>query len=511
MFCVVVRICLPVVIAALLWGCAVGPSYHRPAPPANASYSPEEMPATTGSTPLHGGEAQRLVPGSELSFRWWELFRSPALDSLVSEALVKNSNITAAQAAVAQAQELVYAQRGFFFPVIDATYQLERHKVAGNFMNSETPGVQQSGLNLLPQVEDLTTFPHNQPLFYSFHTAELTVSFVPDVFGGNRRQMESLEAQRDAQRFALEATYVTLVTNVVAAAIQEASLRTQISATEQIIQVQTRSLEILRQQLRAGFAMQIDVDAQVAALALIQTTLPPLREQLEKTRDLLRALVGRLPSSEVAQFNLDDLQLPSDIPLSVPAKLVEQRPDVRAAVAQLHSANAQIGVAVAAMLPQFSITGTYAGNATTFSQMFASGGPFWNIFANATQPLFHGGTLWHQKHAADRAMQQAAAQYASTVLSAYQNVADSLRALLCDSDALAADIEAENAAKVIVDLTRRQQEAGYVSYLAVSSAEVAWQQALLTRVQAQAARFGDTVALFQALGGGWWNREGVSL
>jgi NodT family efflux transporter outer membrane factor (OMF) lipoprotein len=363
----------------------------------------------------------------------------------------------------------------------------------------------------LPQLEDLTTFPHNQPLFYTFHTAELTVSFVPDVFGGNRRQMESLAAQRDAQKFALEATYVTLVTNVVAAAIQEASLRAQISATEQIIQVETRSLEILRQQLRVGFAMQIDVDAQVAALALVQTTLPPLREQLEKTRDLLRALVGRMPSSEVAQFNLDDLQLPGEIPLSVPAKLIEQRPDVRAAESQLHSANAQIGVAVAAMLPQFSITGTYAGNATTFSQMFASGGPFWNIFANATQPLFHGGTLWHQKHAADRAMQQAAAQYVSTVLSAYQNVADSLRALLCDSDALAADVEAEDAAKVMMDLARRQQEAGYVSYLAVSSAEVAWQQALLTRVQAQAARFGDTVALFQALGGGWWNREGVSL
>jgi NodT family efflux transporter outer membrane factor (OMF) lipoprotein len=508
---IVVRACLGGVVSALLWGCAVGPHYHRPALPANASYAPEEMPTTIASAPVHGGEAQRLVPGGELPFRWWELFRSAAVNSLVSEALGKNSSIAAARAAVAKAQECVYAQRGFFFPVIDATYQLERHKVAGNLLNSETPGVQQNGSNLLPRREDLSTFPHNQPLFYTFHTAELTVSFVPDVFGGNRRQMESLEAQRDAQKFALEATYVTLVTNVVAAAIQEASLRAQIGATEQIIRVDTRSLEILRQQLRVGFAMQIDVDAQEAALALVRTTLPPLREQLEQTRDLLRALVGRLPSSEVAQINLDDLQLPGEIPLSVPAKLIEQRPDVRAAESQLHAANAQIGVAVAAMLPQFSITGTYAGNATEFSQMFSSGGPFWSIFAAASQPLFHGGTLWHQKHAAERAMQQAAAQYASTVLSAYQNVADSLRALLCDSDALAADLEAENAAKVTLDLTRKQQETGYVSYLAVSSAEVAWQQALLQRVQAQAARFGDTVALFQALGGGGWNREGDAL
>jgi NodT family efflux transporter outer membrane factor (OMF) lipoprotein len=236
--------------------------------------------------------------------------------------------------------------------------------------------------------------------------------------------------------------------------------------------------------------------------------LPPLQTQLEQTRDLLRALVGQLPNQDVAEtFELDALELPPELPLSLPAKLIEQRPDVRAAEAQLHAANAQVGVAVAAMLPQFSITGNAGGNADQFAWLFRSGGPFFTIVGGVTQPLFEGGTLLHTKRAADATLKQAAAQYQGTVITAYQNVADSLHASLADADALAADVEAENSAKVTYDLTRRQLEAGYVNYLALLSAETAYQQALLTRVQAQATRFGDTVALFQALGGGWWNRK----
>jgi hypothetical protein len=205
-------------------------------------------------------------------------------------------------------------------------------------------------------------------------------------------------------------------------------------------------------------------------------------------------------------FELDALQLPPEMPLSLPAKIIEQRPDVRAAEATLHAANAQVGVAVAAMLPQFSITGSYGGNADQFSWMFRHGGPFWNLVGDVTQPIFQGGTLLHRKRAARAALKQAAAQYQSTVITAYQNVADTLHASLSDADALAAQVDAENAAKVTYDLTRRQMETGYVNYLTLLSAEAAYQQALLARVQAQAARYGDSVALFQALGGGWWNR-----
>jgi NodT family efflux transporter outer membrane factor (OMF) lipoprotein len=503
-----VRAALLVSVAAFGASCAVGPRYHRPEAPPNAGYAPAPLPETGASVPIHGGEAQRLVSGRDLPFEWWELFRSPALNALVERAFRANPTIASAQAALVQAQELVYAQQGYFFPTIAANYDFERQKIAGNLTLDNVPGVEGNGDNLLPPVQDPNNYPHTHPLSYSLHTAQLTVGFVPDVFGANWRQVETLAAQTDAQRFALEATYVTLASNVVAAAIQEASLRAQLEATRQIIEADTKSLQILRDQFRLGLAMRIDVAAEEAALGQAKMLLPPLQRQFEQTRDLIRALVGNLPNQEVPEtFEIDALQLPAELPVSLPAKIIEQRPDVRAAEAQLHAANAQVGVAVAAMLPQFSITGNAGGNADQFSWMFRSGGPFWTIVGGVSQPILEGGTLLHRKRAAKAALQQAAAQYQSTVIAAYQNVADTLHASLSDAEALSLDVEAENSAKVTYDLTRRQMEVGYVNYLALLSAETIYNQTLLTRVQAQATRYGDTIALFQALGGGWWNRK----
>jgi NodT family efflux transporter outer membrane factor (OMF) lipoprotein len=496
--------------AAMTCGCAVGPHYHKPEAPAGAGYSPTPLQESSSSAEVHGGEAQHLIAGRDIPFEWWELFQSPALNSCIEQAFKANPNVAAAQAALRQAQELVYAQQGFFFPTVGASFQAERHKVSGNTNSSETIGVQGSGLNKLPQAENPTGNPHNLPSYYSFYTAELAVGFVPDVLGGNRRQVESLAAQKDAQRFALEATYITLASNVAAAAIQEASLRAQIQATRRIIEADEKSLQILRDQFRLGFAMRIDVAAQEAALAQAAATLPPLQKQLEQGRDLMRVLTGKLPNGEDPAFELDALQLPPEVPLSLPAKIIEQRPDVRAAEAQLHAANAEVGVAMAAMLPQFSITGQYGGSATQISQMFRAGGPFWSLYGDVSQPLFQGGTLLHQERAAKQALRQAAAQYRSTVIAAYQNVADTLHVSLSDAEALSLDVEAEASAKVTYDLTRRQMASGYVDTLTLLSAESAYQQTLLTRVQAQATRYGDTVALFQALGGGWWNRKEVA-
>jgi NodT family efflux transporter outer membrane factor (OMF) lipoprotein len=491
----------------LVTACAVGPQYHRPASPVSAGYAPAPLPDASASAPVHGGEAQRLVDGRDVPFEWWQQFQSPALNALVERAFAANPTIVAAQAALVQAQELVYAQRGYFFPTFAANYDFARTKIAGNFTLDDAPGTQGNGHDLNPPLLDLQNSPHTAPLLYDFHTAQLNVGFVPDVFGANRRQMESLAAQRDAQRFALEATYITLASNVVAAAIQEASLRAQIAATQQLIAADGRALQILRDQFRLGFAARIDVAAQETALAQAEATLTPLQEQFEQTRDLIRALVGNLPNQDVPEtFELDALQLPPELPVSLPARIVDQRPDVRAAEAQLHAANAQVGVAVAAMLPQLSITGAYGGNADEFAWMFRHGGPFWNLVGNVTQPIFQGGTLLHRKHAADDALKQAAAQYQSSVLTAYQNVADALHASLSDAEALAANVRAESAAKVTYDLTRQQLEVGYVNYLMLLNAETTYQQALILRVQAQAVRYGDTVALFQALGGGWWNR-----
>jgi NodT family efflux transporter outer membrane factor (OMF) lipoprotein len=496
------------VLAALAAGCAVGPRYHRPEAPAAAGFAPVPLPQTSASAAVHGGEAQRLVSGRDIPFEWWQLFQSPGLNALVEQAFKTNPTLPAARAALVQAQELVSAQRGYFFPTVNANYSFERQKIAGNLTVDNVPGVEGNGDDLLPPVQSLDNFPHTHPFFYDLHTAEVTVGFVPDVFGANWRQVETLAAQTEAQRFALEATYITLASNVVAAAIQEASLRAQIEATRQIVTADEKSLQILRDQFRLGFAMRIDVAAQEAALGQARMLLPPLQKQFEQTRDLIRVLVGNLPNQDVAEtFRLDELQLPPELPVSLPARIIDQRPDVRAAEAQLHAANAQVGAAIAAMLPQFSITGSDGGNADQFAWMFRTGGPFWTIIGGVSQPIFEGGTLLHKERAAKAALAQAAAQYQSAVLTAYQNVADTLHASLFDADALAADVRAETSAKVSYDLTRQQLEVGYASYLSLLSAETAYQQTLLTRVQAQATRYGDTVALFQALGGGWWNRK----
>jgi NodT family efflux transporter outer membrane factor (OMF) lipoprotein len=343
---------------------------------------------------------------------------------------------------------------------------------------------------------------------FNLHTAQVTVGYVPDVFGGLRRQVESLQAQANAQRFLLEAAYLTLTSNVVAAAVQEAGLRLQIAATKQIVEFNTKSLELLRRQFAAGFVAGLEVAAQEAALAQAQQALPPLQRQLEQTRNLLSALAGRFPAEGSEEtFELAALRLPDELPVSLPSKLVEQRPDVRAAEEQLHAASAEIGVAVANMLPQFTISAAKGGTATAFSQMFADGNPFWSVTGSVAQTLFAGGTLLHRKRAAEAAFDQAAAQYRSTVIAAFQNVADALNALQADADALRAAVNSERAAKKSLDLVTRQLQVGQVNYLALLNAQQAYQQALLNLSQARASRFADTAALFQALGGGWWNRS----
>jgi NodT family efflux transporter outer membrane factor (OMF) lipoprotein len=463
------------------------------------------LPAATAATSGAGGHAQQLSMGAEVPFKWWEAFGSPAINALVEQALRKNPSAQAAQASLRQALELRYAQEGAFYPSLGADYNFERQRLPGNTASTAAPGLQGNGQVIAPVAPA-------QPVTFNFQTAQLQVGFVPDVFGSNRRKVESLDAQAQMQRFELEATDLTLETNVVGAAISEASIRAQVEATRTLIAHNEKALAVLRNKFDLGFATRIDLAAQEAQLAQAHALLPPLQKQFEQNRDLMRALVGNLPNQDLAeQIDLASLTLPAALPVSLPAKIIEQRPDVRAAEEQLRSANAQVGVAVAAMLPQFNITGIAGGTASEFSHLFSAGGPFWSAIGDVSQPLFQGGTLLHQKRAADQALKQAAAQYQNTVLQAYQNVADSLHAVLSDADALVAAVAAEQAAKLTLDLTDQRMQQGYSDYLAALAAAMAYQQAVLTRVQAQAARYSDAAALYQALGGGWWNRDSKPL
>lgn len=487
------------VSAALLAGCAVGPDFTRPNAPPGAGY-------VTDAIPPVDSDAQHFVMGRDIPYAWWEQFQSPKLNALVERSLHSNPTIAAAQAALRQANEYVTAQQGFFYPTVAASFTPSRNKLAGN-QSSNAPGVQGNGTTISGIQNPSGPPPYNSPVYYNFYTAQLSVSYTPDVFGANRRQVESLQAQAAIQRFQMEATYITLAGNVVAAAIQEASLKSQIQATERTIADNARAVEILHRQQDAGYVMGIDVAMQDAAFAQAKQLLPPLHKQLEQTHDLIRALCGDLPNQPVDDdFDLATLHLPVDLPVSLPSRLVDQRPDIRAAEEQMHAASAQVGVALAARLPQFNITGALGGAAAGIPQMFQSGAPFWNLIGDITQPLFDGGTLMHHERAADEGLKQAEAQYRSTVISAFQNVADTLHAIQSDANALVACNEAEQAAKKVLIITEKQYQLGYVNFQTLLAAQQAYEQALITLVQARTNSYGDTAALFQALGGGWWNR-----
>lgn len=488
---------------SLLSGCAVGPDFVKPQAPDAAAFAPSPLPGNTEQSASAAGEAQSFVEGQNIPFDWWTSFGSANLNALVELALKQNPSIPAAQAALRQAQEMVYAQQGYFFPAINGGYSFERQKDAGN-QGSATPGPQGNGKVIQPSAPA-------QPTYYSTHTAQLTVGFTPDLFGANRRQVESLQANAEVQHDLLQAAYVSLAANIVAAAIQEGSVRDQMRAVQAIIRANEKTVEILKAQQKNGYAMGLDVAAAATALAQARQLLPPLDKQLRQTRDLERALTGNLPNQEIPEIaGLNELHLPTNLPVSLPSKIIEQRPDVRAAEQQWRAANAQLGVAIAARLPQFTITGAYGGVASEFGQMFSHGGPFWNVIGDVSAPIFDGNGLLHKERAADQALIQAASQYRSTVITAYQNVADSLHAVITDADALRAAAESERAAKFALDLTKRQNEVGYVNTQTLLAADMAYQQASLTLVQAKTNRFGDSAALYQALGGGWWNRSDLA-
>jgi NodT family efflux transporter outer membrane factor (OMF) lipoprotein len=484
------RLARLIAIPALLLtsGCVVGPRFKRPAPPTNGGYTPAP-PSTTSSAPnVGGGEAQHYVEGGDIPGEWWTLFHSKPLNDLIERSLKANPDLKAAQAALLVARENVGAQRGAYYPSVSAGVSASHSKTSN----------------------EVSPFTASGSLYYSLYTPQVGVSFVPDVFGLNRRTVESLKAQEQQARLVLAATHVTLSSNVVAAAIQEASLRGQIDATREVISINTKILEILRRQYAKGYVGQLDMAAQESQLAQVTATLPPLLKQLAQQRDLLAALSGGFPNQDLPEkFELSTLQLPQELPVSLPSQLVEQRPDVRQAEENLHSASALIGVARANRFPSFSLTADVGSMTLIFSQMFAAGTGFWDLGASATQSIFQGGTLVHRERAARAAYVQASEQYRSTVLTAFQNVADTLNALQQDADGLKTASAAKDAATITLDLTKKQRESGYTSYLALLSAEQAYQQAVINLAQAQANRYADTAALFQALGGGWWNRADI--
>jgi len=463
-------------------GCAVGPDFVRPKPPPVDRYTHGKEPTTT--IPAEG-QAQRFESGGKVAADWWRFFNSAKLDLLINQAVTENPDLQAAQARLRQSQNILLAGYGVFYPQVDGNGGAARQKFSPVRFGSSTSSS-----------------------IFNLYTLSATVGYSLDLFGGNRRAVESLKAQVDFQRDTVLATYLALSGNIVNTVIAHAAYSAQIKATEEIVGLLKEQIRITEVQAQAGTVPYLNVLSLQTQQAATEATLPPLEQKLSQTEHLLATLLGRLPAeADTVQIELADLTLPDNLPITLPSDLVHQRPDILASEAQLHSASANIGVATAALFPSFTLNGSYGVNSNSTSDLFKSASGFWSLGANLTAPLFHGGTLWYGRKAAMDAYQQALANYRQSVLGAFAQVADTLRALEHDAETVQAEAKALEASEHALRIVKANYEAGVAGYLQILVANDQYHQARIGYLQAQAQRLQDTVALFVALGGGWSNTE----
>ena len=468
-------------------GCAVGPRFEPPKPPSVSRYTPGAQPELTDAAPVAAGAAQHFENGRDIPADWWNLFQSGPLDDLVRRALRESPTIEAAKASLRSAEATYSAERGaLLLPTVDGQLGATRERVPGAAFGD--PSIPAS--------------------VFTLYSASVNVSYRLDLFGASRRQVEGLRAAADFQRWELEAANLTLTGNVVTTAFDVASLREQLTAVNDVVASESEQYRMVQKQFDAGGASRADVLSQAAQLAQAQAVAPGLEKALAQAQHRLAVLAGHFPDDEtIPSFALEQFTLPSELPVSVPAQLVRQRPDVQAAEAQLHQSTAALGVATANLLPQLNLTGSIGSESVTSGGLFGAGTATWSAGASLLQPLFHGGELRNKRRAAVADLERADALYRQTVLAAFQDVADTLRALEGDARTLRAQVEAERTAADALEIARKQYQAGGVSYLTVLNAQRLYFEARQNRAQAQAARYADTAALFQALGGGWWNRK----
>lgn len=472
-------LCLPALAVMLLPGCTVGPDFVRPQPPQTDHYTRSPLPAATVSA---DGTAQRFTPSAQPAADWWKRFGSPQLDALVAAGFAGNPGVQAALANLQQSQDNLRAGYGVFYPQVNGDFNASRQAFSPARFGSNAP-----------------------PSLFNLLTLSASVSYALDIFGGQRRTIEGLQAQTAFQQATVEATYLTLSGNLVNAAIAQAAYLEEIEATQQIIALQRRQLALTQTQAQAGTTPYSSVLALKSTLAASEATLPPLRQKLEQSRHLLATLAGHAPAQWTPPtIRLDELTLPQEIPVTLPSVLVRQRPDILAAEASLHAASAAIGVATAALYPAFTLDASYGQNNTSFGNLLQSNASFWSFGPDVSLPLFNGGTLRAQQAAASAGYRQALASYRQTVLAALAQVADAMRGVQHDAETGQAVCAARHAAQATLHLLQVNHQAGLVNSLQVITADLQYRQARLNCIQIQAQRLQDTTALLVALGG-WWN------
>lgn len=472
-----------ITIAALvIAGCAVGPNFKKPDAPAAKQYTKVKDPEKTAEAE---SVSQNFVTGADISGEWWRLFNSDKLEKIIKDAMKNNPGLESAQASLKQSQDNLKAGYGIFYPQIAGDFSASRQRV--------TP---------------IRTGQDFAPTIFNLFTLSASVTYALDIFGGERREVERLGALVDVNRANADATWLTLSANIVNTVIALAAYDAEVGAMWQIVQSQREQLKLAEAQEKAGTIPYASVVALQGQLAATQAAIPPLQQKATQAENLLASLSGHTPAeATLPDFVLTDLMLPKDLPVSLPSELAKKRPDILAAEAQFHAASAGVGVATAALFPSFTLSGAYGANSAKTNTLFSGSGNFWSYGVDVNAPIFQGGTLWYGREAAKDAYKAAAANYRQTVLSAFEQVADTLRALERDAEALASQEVALNAAQQNMQLETTNYEAGLVAYTDALAATVQYDQARVNFLQAKAVRYQDTVALFTALGGGWWNPQ----
>lgn len=474
-------------LLALIPGCAVGPRFVRPAAPSVSAYT-----AASAAPSLSAGAGERsqhLAIGGGVPAAWWRRFHSRALDGLVRQALARNPTLAAAKATLAEAQQAVLEARGGYYPQVDLAAAAERQKGPA------------FALGLLPPRQSLPQF--------NLYSVGPTVNFSPDVFGLAGRRVEERQALADAQTFQLAAAYLAISGNTVSEALTLASLRAQIDAMTEIVADDASNLALVRRKFSVGRVPRIDVLAAETELANDRTLLPALDRQRAATEDALAVLLGKFPADWTPPpFGLADFELPGELPLSLPSALVRERPDILAAESLVHARSAAVGVATGQMYPNIQLSASVATAALKSGALFDSASGIWALAAGVGAPIFHGGALKAHRQQAVEAYRASLATYRRTVLQAFGQVADTLRALGADAALVDAEHQALDAAAAGLRLQRASYAAGRSDVLRLLDAERGLQRARLGYARATAQRGIDSAQLFVALGGGWWGDAG---
>ncbi len=460
-------------------GCMPGPDFSSPAGPVTAVYTATPLAVNTAGAPTALGDSQHFTEVNSINPYWWRELGSARLDALVQDALQASPTLARAQATLRQAQELYAARAGSsLYPQIDANLGAQQQRFSPS----------SSG-----QTGDAREF--------SLYNAGVGINYTLDLAGGNRRTLEALAARVDYQHYQLAGARLTLAADIVTTAVTQAGIEGQIKTTKAILQAQEKQLELTKERVRLGQAAAAEVQALQTPVEQTRAAIPQLYTQLQQNEHLLAVLSGRAPGAEsLPAFTLAEFTLPTNLPLIIPSELVRSRPDIQAAEALLHVANAEYGVAIAKLYPQINLSADLGLLALSTETLFSGSSTIWGLVGQLTQPLFNPG-LPAEKRAALAGFDAAAANYQTVVLGALRNVADVLRALENNALRLAALAAADDAAQESFESVQRRYELGAAGYTEVLIAQQQLQQVKIGLIEAQARRLIDSAALYQAMGG----------